>query len=82
MDTQTQTQTGIVRNWCRERGYGFIVPHDLTDDVFVHHTSLTQKPANGRAYLRPKQVVQYYVGAFQGRPVAKNVVVIADGVTQ
>ena len=79
---EPQTQTGIVRNWCRERGYGFIVPHDLTDDVFVHHTSLNFKPNNGRAYLRPGQTVQYTLGDFNGRPVAKNVVVIADSVSR
>jgi cold shock CspA family protein len=79
---ETQTFTGVVRVWDRERGWGFIIPHDLTDDVFVHHTSLTHRPANGRAYLRPKQTVSYTIGDFNGRPVAKNVVVIAEGVTQ
>ncbi|CAG9862247.1 unnamed protein product [Phyllotreta striolata] len=27
---------GLIKEFCREKGHGFIVPEDGTDDVFVH----------------------------------------------
>ncbi|XP_078611695.1 cold shock domain-containing protein C2-like isoform X2 [Branchiostoma floridae x Branchiostoma japonicum] len=27
---------GIVKNFCRQKGHGFIKPHDGSDDIFVH----------------------------------------------
>jgi CspA family cold shock protein len=66
-------KNGVVRFYNRMRGWGFIVPDDLSDDVFVHHSAIV-----GRKYLREGQRVSYELGDRNGRVLARNVTVIQD----
>jgi cold shock protein len=66
-------ETGFVRFFNRMKGWGFIVPDDFGDDVFVHYTGLV-----GRKYLREGQHVGYELGERAGKPLARNVEVIED----
>ena len=66
-------RNGVVRFYNRMRGWGFIVPDDLTDDVFVHHSAIV-----GRKYLREGQRVSYELGDRNGRVLGRNVTVIQD----
>lgn len=41
-------ESGTVRKWDDERGFGFIAPADGGEEVFVHHSSLAgARPQNG-----------------------------------
>ena len=64
---------GFVRFYNRMRGYGFLVPDDLSEDIFVHHKGLV-----GSRCLREGQRVGYEIGEHDGKPVALNVQVIQD----
>jgi len=69
----TKMKTGIVRFYNRMKGWGFIVPDDLSNDIFVHYTRIV-----GRKHLREGQKVSYQPGAWNGKPVAENVQVLDD----
>ena len=66
--------TATVLSFDRRKGYGFLLPDDLTADVFVHRNDLPP----GRRYLNPNDRVDYEIGQRNGRPVAVNVTVVAD----
>lgn len=53
---------GSIARVVSDRGFGFIKPQDGGDDVFFHHTSVTN---NGFDYLREGQVVEYDLGRDQ-----------------
>jgi CspA family cold shock protein len=52
-------QTGIVKWFNVDKGYGFIVPDDGTVDMFVHVTALED---SGIAGIAEGQRVSYSVG--------------------
>ena len=68
---------GEVKNWNEEKGFGFIIPTNGSDDVFAHRTDLVaacERPALARGMK-----VAYEVGAGNdGRPRAQSVT-NADG---
>jgi len=64
-----QKQTGKVKWFNKEKGYGFIVPDDGTEDVFVHVSALE----DGIENLRDGQAVQYFLTTQRGRTKAINV---------
>jgi CspA family cold shock protein len=66
-------KTGFVRFYNRMKGWGFIVPDDLSDDIFLHYSGLV-----GCKFLREGQRVSYVVGEWNGKPVARNIEVIED----
>ena len=54
--------TGIVKWFDERKGYGFIVPDDGSEDLFVHHTNILTE---GFRTLKEGQKVDYEMG--QGR---------------
>jgi cold shock protein len=54
-----QRRTGRVRWFSGEKGYGFIVPDDGGEDVFVRHSAIE---ANGFRTLHEDQRVTYELG--------------------
>lgn len=48
--------TGTVKWFNIEKGYGFITPDDASPDVFVHHTAIAQ---TGFRRLEDGQQVEY-----------------------
>ncbi|CAE7234578.1 cspA [Symbiodinium sp. CCMP2592] len=63
-------QTGTVKSWNDQRGFGFIVPNGGAGDVFVHRTALTDGDM-----LRPGSQVQFGVtwNARKGKSQASTV---------
>jgi CspA family cold shock protein len=60
--------TGTVKWFNERKGYGFIVPDDGGDDLFVHHSEIQSE---GTAALREGQKVEYEIGEGEkGRPCA------------
>jgi len=63
--------TGTVKWFSERKGYGFILPDDGGDDLFVHHTEIQ---AEGDVSLREGQKVEYETGKGEkDRPCATNV---------
>ena len=63
--------TGTVKWFSSEKGFGFITPDDGGTDMFVHHSEVQ---VSGYASLDEGQKVQYEVGQGQKGPCAKNVI--------
>ena len=63
--------TGTVKWFNERKGYGFIVPDDGGDDLFVHHSEIQSE---GRVSLQENQKVEYEIGeGVKGRPCAVKV---------
>jgi CspA family cold shock protein len=52
-------KTGTVKWFNEKKGYGFILPDDDDDDLFVHHSEIQSE---GRAALNEGQKVEYEIG--------------------
>ena len=62
--------TGTVKWFSSEKGFGFITPDEVGTDMFVHHSEVQ---VSGYASLDEGQKVQYEVGEGQKGPNATNV---------
>jgi CspA family cold shock protein len=67
-----QLETGIVKWFNDEKGFGFIA-RESGDDVFVHFTAINSE---GRRTLLEGQNVTFEVVAGQKGPQAENVTVV------
>jgi cold shock protein len=63
--------TGTVKWFSSEKGFGFISPDDGGDDLFVHHSGIQ---VSGYASLDEGQKVQFEVGQGHKGPCATNVI--------
>ncbi|MEM8868489.1 MAG: cold-shock protein [Verrucomicrobiota bacterium] len=63
-------ETGTVKWFSSEKGFGFITPDDNGKDLFVHHSEIQM---DGYASLDDGQKVTYEVGDGQKGPCAKSV---------
>ncbi len=63
--------TGTVKWFNADKGYGFITPDDGGKDLFVHHSEIK---VDGFATLADGQKVEYAIGQGQKGPCATNVV--------
>jgi len=68
------TQTGSVKWFNGEKGYGFIQPDDGGKDVFVHFRQVN-RGGPGRVELLEGQKVSFDIGEGQKGPQAENVTV-------
>ncbi len=63
--------TGTVKWFDERKGFGFIVPDDGGNDLFVHHSEIQSE---GRVSLQEDQKVEYEIGEGEkGRPCAIKV---------
>lgn len=63
--------TGTVKWFSSEKGFGFISPDDGGEDMFVHHSEIQ---VSGYASLDEGQKVTYEVGQGRKGPCATNVI--------
>ncbi len=64
-------KTGAIKWFNEKKGYGFILPDDGGDDLFVHHSKIQSE---GRVSLEQGQKVEYEIGKGEkDRPCAINV---------
>ncbi len=61
---------GCVKWFSLRKGYGFIVPEDSSEDVFIHISELHKA---GIGFLIPGKKVGYEVQLDRGRKVASNI---------
>lgn len=66
-------QTGIVKWFSNEKGYGFIGSDNGGKDLFVHHSAIQM---DGYKTLKEGQLVEFSVERGNKGPQAANVVVI------
>jgi CspA family cold shock protein len=62
--------TGKVKWFNAQKGYGFIIPDDGGDDLFVHHSNIVSE---GFRTLSDGQKVEYEPGQGRKGPEATNV---------
>ena len=62
--------TGTVKWFNDKKGFGFIIPDDGSDELFVHHTSIEQ---DGFRSLRENQAVEFEVEEGEKGPIATKV---------
>jgi len=70
---ETQMSTGTVKWFDSGKGFGFIVPDDGGDDLFVHYSEIK---ITGYASLDEGQKVEFVIGQNKKGPCATNVVPI------
>lgn len=64
-------QTGTVKWFSDEKGYGFIRPNDGTPDVFCHYSAI--QGGKGRKNLEAGETVEFEVTEGQRGAQAANV---------
>jgi CspA family cold shock protein len=47
VETATERETGTVRKWIPEKGYGFLSLPGNDERIFCHHTAIMAKERNG-----------------------------------
>ena len=62
--------TGTVKWFDARKGFGFIVPDEDGEDLFVHHSDIK---AEGYTSLEDGQKVEYEIGEGKKGPCATNV---------
>ncbi|MHC4558046.1 MAG: cold-shock protein [Planctomycetota bacterium] len=63
--------TGTVKWFSDRKGYGFIVPEEGGNDLFVHYSEIK---GEGRVSLNEGQKVEYEIGQGKKGPCATNVI--------
>jgi len=63
-------ETGVVKWFSEEKGFGFITPDNGGKDLFVHHSGIAGR---GFKALQEGQKVEFEVGEGQKGPCATNV---------
>ena len=63
--------TGTVRWFNGKKGFGFIVPDDGGENLFVHHSEIK---TTGYATLEEGQKVEFDIGQGKKGPCAVNVI--------
>jgi len=66
-----ERQTGTVRRWIQEKGYGFVQRDTGGPDVFVHLQEIT----DGHTSLEEGQLIEFNIKNSERGDVAQNVVV-------
>ncbi|MFW5955192.1 MAG: cold-shock protein [Rhodothermales bacterium] len=67
-------ETGTVKWFNDEKGYGFITPDKGGKDLFVHHSEIS---SDGFRTLNEGDRVEYSVGQGQKGPNAQNVEMVS-----
>ncbi len=67
--------TGKVKWFSPRKGYGFIVPDDGGEDLFVHRSEIQM---DGYVTLDDGQKVEFEIGQGEKGPCATNVVPISS----
>ena len=62
--------SGKVKWFNEKKGFGFIIPDDGTEDVFVHHSKIATQ---GFRTLKEGQTVEYDLAQGKKGPEATNV---------
>ena len=62
--------TGKVKWFDKKKGFGFIAPDDVGEDIFVHHSGIAME---GFKALESDQAVEYDIGEGEKGPRAINV---------
>jgi CspA family cold shock protein len=65
-----QTETGIVKWFNNEKGFGFIKPDSGGKDLFAHHTDIV---GTGFKSLEENQRVSFVAAEGQKGPQAKSI---------
>jgi CspA family cold shock protein len=65
-----ELKQGMVKWFSQEKGYGFIIPDEGGEELFVHYTSIEGSGFRG---LEEGERVSYEVGQGRKGPQAQNV---------
>ena len=63
--------TGTVKWFSERKGFGFIVPDESGEELFVHHSDIKM---DGYTTLNDGQKVEYEIGEGEKGPRATNVI--------
>lgn len=70
-------KTGVVKWWSETKGFGFIIPDDGSEELFVHYSHIRAN-GGGRRNLKDDEPVEFETVEGPKGPQAIDVVRIAD----
>ena len=79
--TEKQVSYGTVVWFSGKKGFGFVKPDDMDQDLFCHWTNIVEKSGKFKT-LVAGQKVSFTIGQNKNGPQAEDIVVLEDAIEE